>query len=172
MKPTRQVFIEKFNSSEPSTSSICSKLILLTVFAVCLIATTRANPLEDTIYNAIQGVLSKSYPTDPKKVQCIMDDFRANKLSKKFMTVDLLTQNNNLVAEIKPHVDAANDSMYTRSLKLDIVLVTFFPLQNALQNCSSKVFKLITAAATLTERASSWNFFSCLDEIECPIKEE
>jgi hypothetical protein len=95
--------------------SISSKVVFITFVAICSAAFVQANVLknwtDDGIYGAIHVILNNEYPQQATKTQCMVDDFRRNKIADKFYTVDLLTNPEKLKAEIQPYVDSANLGM-------------------------------------------------------------
>jgi hypothetical protein len=81
------------------------------------------NFADDRIYDAIQIVLKNQYPDNQAKVQCMVDDFRRNKVADKFYTIDLLTNNEKLSKEIQPYVDEANLKVISSCFCNDLILV-------------------------------------------------
>lgn len=92
--------------------SFSSKVALITFIAVCSCAFIQANVLksfaDDAVYTAIHAILKNQYPQEPEKVQCMLDDFRRNKIADKFYTPDIILNNEKLQREIQPYVDEAN----------------------------------------------------------------
>ncbi|KAG5681727.1 hypothetical protein PVAND_011137 [Polypedilum vanderplanki] len=64
--------------------------------------------VDDSIYGAIQVVLRNQYPHEPEKTDCMIADFRRNKVADQFYTTDLLFDQDKLTREIQPYVDEAN----------------------------------------------------------------
>lgn len=89
-----------------------NKIIFLTFIAVCSVAFVQGNVLkglvDDGIYFSIHKILDQQYPNEPQKTQCMVDDFRRNKVADKFYTADLLVNQEKLSREIQPFVDEAN----------------------------------------------------------------
>lgn len=89
-----------------------NKYIFIGFVAVCFAAAAQGNIFktfaDDRIYDAIEVVLRNQYPDNHKKVQCMVDDFRRNKVADKFYTIELLTNQEKLNREIQPYVDEAN----------------------------------------------------------------
>lgn len=99
-----------------------SKLIFATLVVVIAAAFAQGNIFknfaDDRIYDAIEVVLRNQYPDNQKKVQCMVDDFRRNKVADKFYTIDLLTNQEKLSKEIQPYVDEANLKVILTFLQL------------------------------------------------------
>lgn len=70
--------------------------------------------IDDGVYAAIHAILKNQYPNEPEKAQCMVDDFRRNKVADKFYTPDLLFNSDKLQREIKPYTDEANLSELSR----------------------------------------------------------
>jgi len=94
-----------------------NKVTLIAFIAVCSLAFTQGNVLDDGIYTAIHAILKNQYPNEPEKTQCMVDDFRRNKVADKFYTFDLIVNTEKLQREIQPYVDEAN---------LKCTLIAFF----------------------------------------------
>lgn len=88
---------------------------MIAFIAVCSFACAQGNILDDGIYTAIHAILKNQYPNEPEKTQCMIDDFRRNKVADKFYTVDLVFNTEKLQREIQPYVDEANLSEYRSS---------------------------------------------------------
>lgn len=85
---------------------------MISFIAVCSFALIQGNIIKDAvddgIYGAIHQLLKNSYPDEPEKTQCMIDNFRRNKIADRFYTPDLLFNNEKLQREIQPYVDEAN----------------------------------------------------------------
>lgn len=64
---------------------------------------------DDRIYDAIKIVLKNQHPDvkDEKKIDCMVDYFRTNKIADKFYSIELLTNQDKLLKEIQPYTDDA-----------------------------------------------------------------
>lgn len=105
-----------------SSNYLFSKVALITFLTVCSLAfcvhgNVLKNAIDDGVYGAIHAILKNQYPDEPEKSQCMVDDFRRNKVADKFYTPDLLFNNDKLQREIQPYVDEAN---------LKCTLIVFF----------------------------------------------
>lgn len=89
-----------------------NKLIFITFIVVCSSAVAQSGIfkgfVDDTIYGAIHVVLKNQYPHEPEKTDCMIADFRRNKVADKFYTPDLLVDQDKLAREIQPFIDEAN----------------------------------------------------------------
>lgn len=85
---------------------------MITFIAVCSCALIQGNVLksfaDDAVYTAIHAILKNQYPQEPEKAQCMVDDFRRNKIADKFYTPDIVFNTDKLQREIQPYADEAN----------------------------------------------------------------
>lgn len=96
---------------------VSSKLFVLAFFAICSITYIQGNILKDAIddgiYTLIDSYIKDQYKDNPRKAECMSEDFRRNRVADKFYTTDIITNPEKLSRELQPYIDAANLSMYT-----------------------------------------------------------
>lgn len=89
---------------------------MLAFFVVCAISFVQGNfvkdALDETIYAAIDVYLKEEYKDNPKKAECMSEDFRRNRIVDKFYTTELITNPDKLTRELQPYRDAVNLSVY------------------------------------------------------------
>ncbi|KAL7037449.1 hypothetical protein ACKWTF_009227 [Chironomus riparius] len=94
------------------TRTKMNKLIFITFVIVCSSAVAQNGMfkgfVDDTIYGAIHVVLKNQYPHEPEKTDCMIADFRRNKVADKFYTPDLLVDQDKLAKKIQPFIDESN----------------------------------------------------------------
>ncbi|KAG4069957.1 hypothetical protein HA402_015181 [Bradysia odoriphaga] len=102
-----------------------SKIAVVALFAICSITYVQGNiftnAINDGIYSVIDALLKDKYQDNPRKAECMSEDFRRNHIADKFYTTDLLVNQEKLSRELQPYIDAAN-------LKCDVVAFLMSPL--------------------------------------------
>lgn len=89
-----------------------SKIAVFTFFVVCSITLIQGNIIKDAldegIYSLIDVYLKDQYKDNPRKAECMSEDFRRNHIVDKFYTTDLITNPDKLSRELQPYRDASN----------------------------------------------------------------
>lgn len=105
--------------------------MLISFITLCSFAflQTQGGLIDDAVYATIKVVLTNSYPGEPKRVDCIMEELKEKKVADKFFTTDILINQDRVKSTIKKEVDIADISKYK------VFCVTFwfnkFSFQNA-----------------------------------------
>lgn len=85
---------------------------MIAFFVICSITFIQGNifksVIDDGIYALIDTYVKDEYKDNPKKAECMIDDFRKNRIADKFYTTDLITNPDKLSKELQPYIDAAN----------------------------------------------------------------
>lgn len=91
----------------------CSKIgiAVLVLFAIGSIAYVQGNIVKDGIYTVIEVILKDKYRDNPRKAECMLDDFKRNDIADKLLTTDLFINQEKLSRELQPYIDASNLSM-------------------------------------------------------------
>lgn len=91
---------------------VFSKIAVVALFVVCSITFIQGNVFksvfDDTIYTVIDAVVKNKYQDNPRKAECVSEDFRRNRIADKFYTTDLLTNPDKLSRELQPYLDATD----------------------------------------------------------------
>lgn len=94
---------------------VFSKICVLAFFVICTVTFIQGNfiqnAIDDGVYAFIDAYLKAQYKDNPRKAECVSEDFRRNRIADKFFTTDLFTNNDKFSREIEPYMDAVNLSM-------------------------------------------------------------
>lgn len=94
---------------------VFSKIAVIAFFAICAITLIQGNFITDAvdsgIYNIIDVYLKEKFKDNPRKAECMSDDFRRNNVASKFYTTDIAFNQEKLQRELQPYMDAVNLSM-------------------------------------------------------------
>ncbi|KAG5681726.1 hypothetical protein PVAND_011136 [Polypedilum vanderplanki] len=88
-----------------------NKIFIIAFITTSLIASSNCGIkdfVDDGIYTTIHAILKNQHPTEPEKTDCIIADFRRNKVADQFYTTDLILDHGKLIRKVQPYLDEAN----------------------------------------------------------------
>ncbi|KAJ6641035.1 hypothetical protein Bhyg_05968 [Pseudolycoriella hygida] len=101
-----------------------NKIAVCSFLVICTITLIQGNifktVIDDGIYSLIDTYVKDQYKDNPRKAECMSEDFRRNRIADKFYTADIITNPDKLSRELQPYIDAAD-------LKCDVVAFLLSP---------------------------------------------